>query len=143
MVVPDLNLLLYAYFSVFPMHVRAKSWWEGLVESGEPIGLAPPVLFGFVRISTQRRVFASPLDLAGALAIVETWLALPDLRVLRPSPNHVRSVLDLLAAVGVSRDLTTDAQIAAYALENQAVVHSVDAGFLRFPGVRIIDPLVP
>ena len=141
MIVPDINLLLYAYFSVFPLHKAAKRWWEEVAKRGEPVGLTPPVVFGFVRIATHRRVFVQPMELSQATALVEDWLALPSVHLLRPGPRHVRMAFDLLKAAGTTRDLTTDAQIAAYALENRGVVHSVDGDFSRFPGVRYIDPL--
>lgn len=141
MIVPDINLLLYAYFSVFPLHETAKRWWEGTTASGELVGIAPPVLFGFVRIATNRRVFVQPMELTQALAIVEEWLALPNVQLLRPGPRHVTLAFDLLRAAGTSRDLATDAQIAAYALENRAVVHTADGDFSRFSGVPAIDPL--
>ena len=66
MIIPDINLLLYAYFSVFPLHEAARRWWEGIGERGESVGIAPPVLFGFVRIATNRRVFVHPMDLQHA-----------------------------------------------------------------------------
>ena len=141
MIIPDINLLLYAYFSVFPFHEKARRWWEGVGERGEPVGIAPPVLFGFVRIATNRRVFVKPMELEHATGIVEDWLALPSIHVLRPGPRHVKVAFELLRAAGTSRDLTTDAQIAAYALENRGVVHTIDADFSRFPTVPHIDPL--
>jgi len=63
------------------------------------------------------------------------------MHVLRPGPRHVKVAFDLLRAAVTSRDLTTDAQIAAYALENRGVVHTADGDFSRFPGVNQIDPL--
>ena len=53
----------------------------------------------------------------------------------------MKVAFDLLRAAVTSRDLTTDAQIAAYALENRGVVHTADGDFSRFPGVNQIDPL--
>ena len=141
MIIPDINLLLYSYFSVFPLHAAARRWWEGIGERGESVGIAPPVLFGFVRIATNRRVFVQPMELKQATEIVEVWLALPAVRVLRPGPHHVKLAFDLLRAAGTTRDLTTDAQIAAYALENRGIVHTADGDFSRFPGVSQIDPL--
>jgi uncharacterized protein len=141
MIVPDINLLLYAYVDVFPLHEPARSWWNGVVEHGEEVGIPPPVLFGFIRIATDRRIFVPPMDLQNATAIVEEWLSLPGIRMLRPGAQHVKIAFDLLRVAGYSRDLTTDAQIAAYALENGAIVHTRDADFSRFPEVRYIDPL--
>jgi|SRR5882724_5028215 len=141
MIIPDINLLLYAYFSVFPLHEKARSWWEGVGERGEPVGIALPVLFGFVRIATNRRVFLQPMELQQATGVVEDWLAHPSVHVLRPGPRHVKLAFELLRLAGTSRDLTTDAQIAAYALENRGVIHTADSDFSRFPGVPQIDPL--
>jgi uncharacterized protein len=141
MIIPDINLLLYAYFAVFPLHEPARRWWEGLGERGEEVGIPPPVLFGFIRIATDRRVFVPPIDLQNATGIVEEWLSLPGIRVLRPGAHHVKIAFDLLRTAAFSRDLTTDAQIAAYALENRGIVHTADSDFSRFPDVRYIDPL--
>ncbi len=141
MIVPDINLLLYTYFPAFPLHDAARNWWEGIGERGELVGFAPPVLFGFIRIATNRRVFVPPMDLQHSIDVVDGWLALPSVHVLRPGPRHVNVVFDLLRAAGATRDLTTDAQIAAYALENGGTVHTADRDFSRFPGVSYIDPL--
>jgi predicted nucleic acid-binding protein len=35
----------------------------------------------------------------------------------------------------------TDAQIAALAVEHGAVLHTADSDFLRFPGLRWLNPL--
>jgi len=141
MIVPDINLLLYAYVDVFPLHEPARRWWNGVVERGEEVGIPPPVLFGFIRIATDRRIFAPPMDLRSATGIVEEWLSLPGIRMLRPGAQHVKIAFDLLRARAYSRDLTTDTQIAAYAIENRAIVHTTDADFSSFPDVRYIDPL--
>ena len=37
--------------------------------------------------------------------------------------------------------LTTDAHLAALAMENQANLHTTDADFARFPGLRWENPL--
>ena len=141
MIVPDINLLLYAYFPAFGPHGVARRWWEGVMQRGEPVGIAPPVAFGFVRIATHRRVFEQPMEMLRATGIVEEWLTLPHVQLLRPGPRHVGIAFDLLRIAGTTRDLTTDAQIGAYAIENRGVVHTADADFSRFPGVRSLDPL--
>lgn len=112
MIVPDVNLLLYAYFPVFSTHDSARVWWEDLAQRQEPVGITPPVAFGFVRISTQRRIFASPMGAQRAMALVEEWRALPHVHLLRPGPRHLELAFGLLRAAATTRDLTTDAQIA-------------------------------
>jgi uncharacterized protein len=141
LIVPDTNLLLYAHFVAFTQHERAKVWWQDLMGGTHDIGLGAVVVFGFVRVATNRRVFKVPMDIQDALATVELWLERPNVRLVVPGPRHVELTFGLLRAVGAGADLTTDAQIAALAIEHQAELHSNDSDFGRFPGLRWIDPL--
>ena len=89
MIVPDVNVLLYAEIAAFPEHAKAKRWWEKLLGGSEEVGLPLPALFGFVRITTNPRVFTPALDVDAALVVVEAWLAQPNVRVLAPGPRHL------------------------------------------------------
>jgi toxin-antitoxin system PIN domain toxin len=140
-IVPDVNLLLYAHFDVFEQHEPAREWWQGLLSDKHEVGIATIVVFGFVRVATNRRVFKPPMTVVDALGAVEGWLARPNVRVLVPGPRHLEIAFGLLRAAGTGGDLTTDAQIAALALEHQAELHSNDSDFARFSGLRWIDPL--
>lgn len=141
MIAVDLNLLLYAHNTGVPQHPAARDWWMALVGGGGDIGLPEPVLFGFLRVTTQRGILARPLVVTQALAIVEGWLALPQLRVLQGTPGSLKRALGLAATLGVAGRLTTDLQIAALALEYRATLHSADTDFARVPGLRWLDPL--
>ena len=141
MIVPDINLLIYAYDTTSPFHAAAAAWWQNCLSGEEPVGLAPVVLFGFVRISTHPRVFLHPLTAAEAAGVVRSWLEQPVSRILEPSLDHISDVLGLLEGVGTAGNLVTDAQIAALALEHDAILHTTDADFLRFPGLRWTNPL--
>lgn len=141
MIIPDANLLLYAYDSDSPFHRAASRWWSGLLSRPEPVGLSPVVVFGFLRLATHPKVFDRPMTVAEATARISTWLGRPNVRVLYPGPEYLPSVCQLLAAAGTAGNLVTDAQIAALALEYDAEVHSADTDFARFAGVRWINPL--
>ena len=141
MILPDVNLLIYAYDAGSPLHAAAAAWWQKCLTGDEPVGLAPVVLFGFVRISTHPRVFTSPLTPAEAAEAVRSWLEQPVALLLEPSADHVERVLRLLTDIGTAGNLVTDAQLAALALEHDAVLHTTDADFLRFPGLRWVNPL--
>ena len=143
MIIPDINLLIYAYDSASPFHAAASSWWEGCLSGRETVGLAPVVLFGFVRLTTNARVFRHPLTPTEAAGHVRSWVAQPVAQVHAPPPEHVERVLHLLDALGTAGNLVTDAQIAALALQHEAVVHTADVHFIRFPGVRWTNPLSP
>jgi len=141
MIIPDINLLLYASDSASPFHAKAVAWWERCLSGVEPVGLARVVLFGFVRVGTIARVFRRPMTTREAAAHVRSWLGQPCARLLNPGPNHVEDVLALLEAVGAAGNLVTDAQIASLAIDHEAVLHTADADFLRFPGLRWLNPL--
>jgi toxin-antitoxin system PIN domain toxin len=141
MIVPDLNLLLYAYDAESPYHPKAAAWWQQCLSAAEPVGLAPVVAFGFVRVGTSARVFREPMTPGEAAGHVRSWLEQPGVQVLDPGTRHIEEVLTLLEKLGTAGNLVTDAQIAALAIEQHAVVHTSDTDFVRFPGLRWFNPL--
>ncbi|MFV2068264.1 MAG: TA system VapC family ribonuclease toxin [Pirellulales bacterium] len=142
MIVPDANLLLYAYDEASPFHEAARNWWGACLSGDESIGLTHPVLFAFVRVGTSPRAFEHPMTLDEAAECVFSWLGRAVSRVLQPDANHVRRTLELLHVAGsAGGNLVTDAQIAALAAAYRATVHTADRDFMRFPGVDCEYPL--
>jgi uncharacterized protein len=141
-IIPDVNVLLYAHISAFPQHARAREWWRAALEAEDvAVGLTTPAILGFVRIGTNRKVFREPLSVDNASETVRAWLAFPNVTMLSAGPSHVETVLTLLKEAGTNGNLTTDAQLAAYAIEYQAELCSNDADFGRFSGLRWVNPL--
>ncbi|HEX2872090.1 MAG TPA: type II toxin-antitoxin system VapC family toxin [Polyangiaceae bacterium] len=140
--VVDINLLLYASFATFPQHEAARAWFEGMLNGSEQLLLPGVSLFGFVRISTNPRVFEKPLRVEEALDAVESWLAQPHVHFLVPGPRHLEIAFRLLRELGAARNLTTDVQLAALAIENQARLCSNDSDLGRFRGLRWENPLL-
>ena len=142
MIVPDANLLLYAHDSRSPFFEPARLWWEACLNGTEPVGLCHAVVFAFVRIATNPRVYAEPLDLEAAGRHVRAWQERRVTRTLLPDAEHVAAVLGLLREAGsAGGNLVTDAQIAAVALAYQATVHTADQDFRRFRGLACRYPL--
>lgn len=141
MIVPDLNLLLYACDASAAQHRAAAAWWEGCLNGSEPVGIPVVVLFGFLRIATSPRVYRSPMTLAEVSEAAASWLARPHVVELDGGPGFFGAVLDLLQAAGTAGKLVTDAQIAATAIAHGGTVFSNDSGFRRFPGLRVVNPL--
>lgn len=141
MIIPDINLLVYAHNSACPGHDRSRHWWEDLIRREQPIGLAWAVAFGFIRLVTHPSVLTDPLPPLEAVSCVRTWMDQPNVRIVEPGPRHLTIVEDLLGATGVAGSLTTDTHLAALAIEHQADLHSNDADFGRFPGLRWKNPL--
>ena len=141
MILPDANLLLYAYDSASPFHAKAAAWWSAALSGKEPVGFCSSILFAFVRIGTNSRAFTQPLTLDEAAAHVEEWLEQPVAHVFDTDADDVRAALGLLRISGAGGNLTSDAQLAALALRHRAVVHTADIDFARFPRVRWHNPI--
>ena len=105
------------------------------------VGIAAPALFGFVRLAANPRVFDPPMAVTTAIATAESWLQRPHVRFVLPGPKHLEIAFALLRDLGAARNLTTDVQLASLAIEYQAELHSNDADFRRFHGLRWSDPL--
>lgn len=140
---PDVNLLLYAFDERSPHHRRAREWFEELISDVEPVGFAWLVLLAFLRLSTRAQLTANPIDVAEALDIVEGWVAQPSALVLHPTERHLAILRGLLEPLGTGGNLTSDAHLAALAVEYGGEVCSADSDFSRFPGVRWTNPLSP
>lgn len=141
MKLPDVNLLLYAIDEDSPRHRRAREWLEGVLSGTEPVAFAWAVLLGFLRISTNPAAFERPLDAEQALGYIDGWLAQPVATTIHPTDRHASLLRELLAALGTAGNLTSDAHLAALAIEHGAELCSSDVDFSRFEGLRWKDPL--
>jgi toxin-antitoxin system PIN domain toxin len=138
----DLNLLLYALNEDSPHHDVAHSWVEDTLAGQETVALPWVVILGFLRIVTRRGVFPRPLTPAQAAEVVDDWLQRPVVTVLRPGDEHWRILRGLLLQAGMAGNLTTDAHLAALAIEYGACLYSADGDFARFrPALRYANPL--
>lgn len=141
MIVPDVNLLVYAYSRRAPRHAEARKWWEATLDEGKPVGIPWAVLCGFIRITTHPTVMDPPMRVDRALEVVRSWLERPGVRILEPGPRHFEILAGLLSGLGFGGNLTTEAHLAAIAIEHHCEIHGNDTDFGRFPGLRWRDPL--
>ena len=141
MKLPDINLLVYAINTRSPQHERAKRWLEDALSGTEQVGFAWLALLGFIRISTNPAALERPLSSSGAIEYVEEWLARPVATVVHPTLQHVSVLRRLLEPLGTAGNLTSDAHLAALAIEHGAELCSGDVDFSRFEGLRWTDPL--
>jgi len=138
---PDVNLLLYAYDSESPRQGAAREWLEETLSGTETVAFPWAVTIGFIRISTNPAIFTRPWDASDALDVVDAWLAQPIVTVVHPTDRHAAVLRDLLTPLGAAGNLTSDAHLAALAIEHGATLYSSDNDFSRFAGLRWIDPL--
>jgi uncharacterized protein len=140
LIVPDANLLLYAFDGTSLRHERARGWLESILSGSEIVSFPLVTLLAFIRIGSDPRVFSVPLDPGEAIEIVLGWLSRPNVRLLNPTPSHWETLRRLVAEGRARGNAVTDAHIAALAEEHGATVHSADRGFTRFAGLAVVDP---
>lgn len=140
MILPDVNVLVHAHNSDSPVHASARRWWDQCLAGSEGIGLAWAALLGFIRLTTNRRVVASPLPVRDVTMRIETWLDLPHVHLAHPSDGHFQRLRTELERLGTAGNLTTDAHLAALAMERGYVLYTTDTDFARFPGLRWVNP---
>jgi uncharacterized protein len=137
----DGNILIYAVNRRAAHHTKCREWLQSALSGQEEIGFNWIAINAFLRISTQTRVFSEPLTVAEAIRHVQQWLDAPLARLVEPMPDHWLALKDLLLAVGVGGNLTTDAHLAALAISHNATLVSCDNDFARFRRLKWENPL--
>jgi len=137
----DANLLLWAHHQRFEQHERARAWLEGTLTQTSVVGIPWPTSLAFLRISTHPRVLERPLAIAEAWSTVEGWLARPNVTLPTPTDRHERILGALLVGAPAPASHTTDAHLAALAIEWGLELQSADADFARYQGLRWRNPL--
>ena len=136
----DANVLIYAVNAGAQHHERSRQWLESALSGTEPIGITWGVLLAFLRVTTRRGIFERPLATGDAMAYIDSWLEQPPVELVVPGPNHWTILRTLIAASGTAGNLTSDAHLAAHALEGGWTVVSTDNDFLRFSGLSVLNP---
>jgi uncharacterized protein len=140
-IVPDVNLLLYATDTLSPHHDRAHAWWRRALRGPEPVGLPWSTVLAFLRLTTNPRIYREPLSSREAVDIVAVWRGRSHVVPIEPTQRHLDVLAGLLDGVGTAGNLVTDAHLAALAVEYGATLCSADADFSRFPGLSWHNPL--
>ena len=141
MILLDANILLYAVNRDLPQHKKARACLEQVLSDGQRVGLPWVVILAFLRLATNPRVFERPLGIEQAMAYMSEWLSQPTVMAVGPGPGHWPVLCNLLHVSGAGGNLTTDAHIAALAIEYGYAVYSTDYDFRRFAGLRHVNPL--
>lgn len=141
MILIDANVLIYAIDRDSPHHPRARGWLEETLSGDTSVGLPWVVILAFIRVTTRLGIVRNPLLPDQALAFVDSWLRQPYVTAVGPGEHHWPILSNLLRVSGAAGNLTSDAHVAALALEYGYTVASADNDFRRFSGVVHVNPL--
>jgi hypothetical protein len=141
MILVDANLLIYAVNADAPLNRKAKSWVESALSARETVGFSWNVLLAFLRLTTRPGLFRRPLPVGTAFDLVASWLDQPSAVIVHPGPRHLQVLRELLLPLGAGGNLTSDAHLAALAIEHRAELCSSDTDFARFKGLKWRNPL--
>lgn len=143
MIFPDVNVLVYAYRGDLDQYETFQPWLTAALDGPESFGLADVVLTGFLRVVTNRKVFANTSTIQAALSFVEEVRSAPAATSVLPTDatwRHFARLAQLDSYIVGNR--VPDAWIAALAVSTGARLATADAGFARFTGLSWFNPAV-
>lgn len=141
MLLPDVNVLVYAHREDAPDHQRYREWLESILAGESAFGMCDLVLSGFIRVATHPRIFAQPTPLETALQFVDEVRNRPNCVVVDPGPRHWGIFRRLCQSSGARGNLVPDAFLAALAIEHGLEWVTTDRDFARFEGLSWRHPL--
>jgi toxin-antitoxin system PIN domain toxin len=141
MILPDVNVLVYAHRRSAREHEAYRDWIDGLVNGEQAYAVSDVVLSGFVRIVTHRRIFDPPSTVNQALEFAGQLRHQPHCMLVQPGARHWEIFIRLCREANVRGNLVPDAFLAALAIEHGCELVSADRDFARFKGLRWRHPL--
>jgi toxin-antitoxin system PIN domain toxin len=139
-ILPDVNVLVYAYRQDSARHASYRRWLEDVLDGPEAYGVADLVLAGFLRVVTHPQVFSPPSPIGHAIQFAEALRGHPNCVHVVPGHRHWEIFTHLCRDARAKGNLVPDAYLAALAIESGSEWMTTDRGYSRFPGLRWRDP---
>lgn len=136
MILPDVNVLLYAFRPDTENHAAYRAWLEDVLNGDMAYGMSPQVLASVIRLATHPRVFARPDRLEDAVAFTAALLDQPHCQVIEPGPRHWAIFTKLCQRANAYGNLVQDAWLAALAIESGCEWITNDRDYARFDGLQ-------
>jgi hypothetical protein len=136
LILPDVNVLLYAFRSDSAEHAKYRAWLDGVVNGESAYGMSPQVLASVIRLATHPRIFTRPDRLGDVMAFASVVLEQPHCQIIQPGPRHWDIFTALCRKANVNGNLVQDAWLAALAIESGCEWITTDRDFARFEGLR-------
>lgn len=140
MILPDVNLLLYAYDSGSEFHHVARRWLEGVLAE-EEVFFSWHTITGFLRIATASNILSNPASLHEAVRVVNQWLKLTNVHLIFLEKKNWPLFSSMLIDGQASGNLVMDAHLAAMAASCGAKLATTDRDFTRFPTIQVVNPI--
>ena len=140
MILPDVNVLIYAFRGDAPHHELCRPWLVDVVSGEARFGLSPLVLGAVIRITTNPRVFRNPSALDEAFGFCDDLRGQPQCQIVEPGERHWDIFRRLCRETGTRGARTTDAWFAALAIEWGCEWITLDRDYARFPGLKWYAP---
>lgn len=141
MLLPDVNVLVYAHAEQAERHAEHRAWLEKVLAGDQAYAYSELVLSGFVRVVTNPRAFDPPSSIESALDFARQIRGRPNAVQVTPGPRHWDIFCNLCVTAGARGNLVPDAYLAALAIESGSEWISTDRDYARFPGLRWRHPL--
>jgi len=139
-ILPDVNVLLYAFRADSANHAAYHRWLSGVVNGPMAYGMSPQVLAGVLRVATHPRIYAKPSSFTAAMSFAALLLGQPNCQIIQPGPRHWTLFLELCERSKATGNLVQDAWLAALAIESGCEWITTDRDFARFDGLRWRTP---
>lgn len=137
----DTNILVYASNVDAPEHSACGDLLARLVAGPELVTLFWPVLYGYIRIATHPRIFASPLTAVEAEAGIDALLAGTAVRVVGEDDSSWSAYKAGRLGTRPRGNLVPDAVIVAMMTTHGVrTIYTKDRYFRQFDGIDVIDP---
>lgn len=140
MILPDVNVLIYAFRSDSVEHSNYKKWLEEVINGEAAFGIAPQVLSSIVRVCTHPRIFKQPSDLKETLGFCKVILECPNATLILPQDRHWSIFQTLCVTSKPTGNLVADAWLAALAIESGCEWITTDGDFARFKELEYRAP---
>lgn len=141
MILPDVNILIYAHREDTDAHKDISAWFYNVLHGDSTFALSELILSSFLRIVTHSRVFKTPTPYNKAIMYVEQLKNHPNCLIVTPGNRHWDIFIKLCQNYKLKGNLIPDAYLAALAIEHACEWASTDRGFRRFKELKLIHPL--
>lgn len=142
MILPDVNVLIYAFRSDVPQHSICRSWLSGVVEGEARFGMSPLALSAVIRVTTNTRTYPDSSTLQEAFRFCDALLMQPHCQIVEPGERHWEIFKRLCTETNTRGQRVSDAWFAALAIEWGCEWITLDRDYARFPGLKLQAPSV-